>query len=187
MVILLRHDVDVSLEYALKMAKLEQKMGIRSSFFVRVRASFYDICEAINIERLTALTEMGFEIGLQEEVGRFTSDHNEAIELVRIDKAVLERILDRPVYGVATHLPKWTAIQITPEVLERAGFKYNPGEEIFNQEAIFVSDSNKCWKKYSLEEALGQSDKILANIHPVWWIAEMVDVTEMIELLRSGQ
>ena len=184
---MLRHDVDVSLEYALPMAQLEQKIGIRSSFFVRVRASFYNMGEAVNIERLKALAEMGFEIGLQEEVGRFAADYDEAVELLKEDKAILEDTLGSPIYGVATHLPKWTPLRITTEVQAQSGFRYDPGGEIFNHGAIFLSDSNKCWKKYSLEEALALGEKTLAILHPVWWVEPGVDVGEMIAMLKAGR
>ena len=186
-VILLRHDVDVSLEYALELARLEERLGIISSFFVRVRSSLFNVYEAINTERLRELAAMGFEIGLHEEVGWFTADYAEVIKLMKEDKEGLERILGKPIHGVTTHVPKWNPIKITSDVLEQTGFKYDPGGELFNQDAIFVSDSNKCWKKYSLEETLGRFDKILASLHPVWWVGEIRDPANLIKLLAEGK
>ena len=186
-VILLRHDVDVSLEYALELGRHEERLGILSSFFVRVRSSLYNVHEAINTERLEELAAMGFEIGLQEEAGRFAADYAEIIKLIKEDKESLEKILGKPIYGVTTHLPKWNPFKISPDDLDRTGFRYDPGGEIFNQNAIFVSDSNKCWKKYSLEETLGRFDKVLASLHPVWWVGKIKDPANLIKLLAEGK
>ncbi|MCD4696898.1 MAG: hypothetical protein K8S16_11740 [Bacteroidales bacterium] len=39
-VIILRHDVDLSLENSLKMAKIENELGIQSTFFIRLSAKY---------------------------------------------------------------------------------------------------------------------------------------------------
>jgi hypothetical protein len=102
------------------------------------------------------------------------------------EKLIIETILGREVYGVATHIPKRNHYALSLEIIDRIGFKYAPDFEIFNREAVFVSDSNKRWKKYSFDEALSISDKILANIHPVWWVGQVDDVEGLIAFLRDG-
>jgi hypothetical protein len=42
-------------------------------------------------------------------------------------------------------------------------------------------------KPCSFEEALKRSDKILAKIHPVWWVDKITDPTGLIKLLGEGK
>jgi hypothetical protein len=185
-VVLLRHDVDVSLEYAIEMADLEDSLKISSTYFVRLHSSFYNPLEHRNMERLQQLLAQGFEIGLHHEVNRFSEDIQKATELLKKEKALLEILMGQTVHGVSAHLPKWHAIRGSAALLAATGFTYSPGQEIFNRDAVFVSDSNRRWKEYSLQEALGRSDKVLANIHPVWWVDRVTDVAALIESLKTG-
>jgi hypothetical protein len=185
-VILLRHDVDVSLEYALAMARVEHELKVLSTYFVRVHSTGYNLFDRHNYKRLQELVSMGFEIGMHQEVCNFANNPQEALGMLIREKAVIENILGQPINGVATHLPKQNTIRITPEMLQQTGFRYSPGSEIFNESAIFVSDSQNRWKRYTFEETLGFSDKILANIHPVWWVGNITDVEGLIRSLREG-
>jgi len=186
-VILLRHDIDVSLEYGMQMARIEQHLGITSTFFVRLHSYFYNLLEEENMKRLAELAEMNFEVGIHQEIYKFTADRQELIDILKIEKKLVEAIIGKQILGVATHLPKKNVIKMTPDFLAEAGFRYRPGSEIFNQDAIFISDSNKKWKRYSFREALAISDKILANIHPVWWAGKFTDHTGLIKLLSAGK
>lgn len=186
-VILLRHDVDVSLKYAMQLAEIEYRLGVTSTFFVRLYSDFYNPLKGADIGRLLELAEMEFEVGLHQELCKFTDHKPEALKRLTREKLLLETLLGRPLWGVSTHLPKRNTIPLTPEFLAETGFKYRPGGELFNKDAIFISDSNNRWKTFSFEEALERSDKILANIHPVWWVGKITDRASLIELLREGK
>lgn len=186
-VILLRHDVDVSLERAMEMAQLEEGLKILSTYFVRLHASFYNLLDHDNLKRLQELLVGGFEIGLHQEVNRCSEDIRVAVELLKREKALLETLLGQPLRGVSAHLPKRKALRGSAELLAATGFDYSPSQEIFNQGAIFISDSNRQWKEFSFQEALGRSDKILANIHPVWWVGKFADKNRLIDLLKEGK
>lgn len=186
-VILLRHDVDVSLEFAMQLAKIENHLKISATFFVRLHSDFYNLLEEENMHRLSKLAEMGSEVGIHQEIYKFADDRKTIIELLKIEKSLVEAILGRPIHGVASHLPKRNTIHMTPEFLTETGFNYRPGSEIFNKDALFISDSNKRWKPCSFEEALKRSEKILANLHPVWWVGKITDPAGMIKLLGEGK
>jgi hypothetical protein len=185
-VVLLRHDVDLSLEYAMEMARLENELGVKSTYFVRLHSTRYNLFDRFNFRYLQQLLGLGFEIGVHQEVCNFTHNFGDSLELLKREKLIIESILGREVYGVATHIPKRNHYALSPEIIDRIGFQYAPDFEIFNREAVFISDSNKHWKKYTFEEALRISHKILANIHPVWWVGQVDDVEGLIAFLREG-
>lgn len=186
-VVLLRHDVDVSIEWALELAEVEHQLGIQSTFFIRLHSIFYNPIEDANIKRMNRLSQMGFEIGIHQELWKFTNDMQSAVELLRSERRLMEILLQREILGVATHLPNWNTFRMNPEFLSATGFSYRPGNGAFNEGALFVSDSNSRWKSFSLEEAIERADKVLANIHPVWWVQKVDDTAELIELLREGK
>jgi len=185
-VLLLRHDIDVSLEYALTMARCEHELGVRSTYFIRLHANGYNPFDRLNHQRLQELVNLGFEIGLHQEVYNFKQNHLESVELLKRSKSFLEFFLEQPVYGVSSHLPKRNTFKITPEILQMAGFRYDPGGEIFNREALFISDSNGHWKPFLFEDALGLKEKILACIHPIWWLGKNSEFEGLVEFLKGG-
>ena len=46
--VILRHDVDTSIEKAVKMAEFEKNLGISSTYFVLVTTDFYNVFSAKN-------------------------------------------------------------------------------------------------------------------------------------------
>ena len=185
-VILLRHDVDLSLEDALKMAEVENKLKIVSTYFIRIHATRYNPFDHNNYAVLQKLIKMGHEIGLHQEVYNFCQNDKDRIKLLSFEKKIIETMLGQPVYGVSSHLPKKNTIKLSETVLKSCGFRYHAGGLQFNKGAIFVSDSNRRWKGSSLMEAIGRHDKILANIHPIWWCQKVLNTEEIIEFLVKG-
>lgn len=184
--VLLRHDVDVNLEWALRMARVERELDIRSTYFVRIHSTRYNLFDRHNYRYLHELKQMGFEIGVHQEVSSFAANSADAILLLKREKTVIETILGCAVNGVATHIPKSNILRLTPEVIKEAGFVYSPGAEIFNRNAIFVSDSNNHWKPYTFTEAIRKCEKVLANVHPVWWVGNISDTSALIQFLKDG-
>jgi hypothetical protein len=185
--VLLRHDVDVSLEYALRLAQVERELQIKSTYFVRLHARFYGLDDADNRRRVRQLADWGFEIGLHQEAARFVNTMPEVIAFLQRDKARLEDLICQTVTGVSCHLPKHQFFQMDDALLAQTGFAYNPGGARFNRDAVFVSDSNRTWKQYSLAEALDLGDKVLANIHPVWWAPGELEAEAVIRALLAGE
>lgn len=170
-----------------QLAEVERSLGVRSTFFIRLHSFFYNAIEDANIARMKRLSEMGFEIGIHQELWKFTDDSQSAGELLGSERRLMEILLRREIFGVATHLPNYNIFRMNSEIMAAAGFRYRPGSEAFNEGALFVSDSNSRWKKFSLEEALDRTNKVLATVHPVWWVGKVADTAELIESLKEGK
>lgn len=61
---ILRHDIDTSLEQAVKLAELEAREGVRSTWFVLLRTDFYNAASKTGREALRHIRALGHEIGL---------------------------------------------------------------------------------------------------------------------------
>lgn len=61
-IVILRHDIDNSIEKAAGMAELEHKFGVFSTYFVLVSSEFYNVAAKKNADMLKEIHAMG--IGL---------------------------------------------------------------------------------------------------------------------------
>ena len=67
--ILLRHDIDFSLDYALAVATLEHNLGIVSTFFVLLHSPIYNALSKRSLEALAAIHQQGHDIALHYDLG----------------------------------------------------------------------------------------------------------------------
>ena len=62
--LLLRHDVDLSLDAALRLAELEEKVGARATYFLMTESIFYNLGSAEGRQALERLRALGHRVGL---------------------------------------------------------------------------------------------------------------------------
>jgi hypothetical protein len=62
--LLLRHDVDLSLDAALRMAELEAEAGAIATYFLMTESVFYNLASPEGTEALARLWELGHRVGL---------------------------------------------------------------------------------------------------------------------------
>jgi hypothetical protein len=60
----LRHDVDLSLDAALRMAEVETREGAHATYFLMTRSVFYNLASPEGEHALAALRELGHRVGL---------------------------------------------------------------------------------------------------------------------------
>ena len=61
---ILRHDIDVNVNFALKMAQLEFDLGIRSTYFFMFRSPFYNLSSRYSQDCVEKIIDLGHEIAL---------------------------------------------------------------------------------------------------------------------------
>jgi hypothetical protein len=62
--ILLRHDVDLSLDAALELASLEESVGASATYFLMTRSNFYNLASESGEQAIRELRERGHRVGL---------------------------------------------------------------------------------------------------------------------------
>ncbi len=63
-VLYLRHDVDLSLDAALRMARLEAELGVQATYFLMTRSVFYNLASSEGVAALDGLRSLGHRVGL---------------------------------------------------------------------------------------------------------------------------
>lgn len=193
--VLSRHDVDVRLQPAAELWKVESELGVHSTWFVRTRATGYSLDQPDFREWMSQLIASGCEIGLHEEISHFASGPADLVEGIAQERCRLEDLLGIPVLGVSTHLPRLSQLTLTEEMAKRAGFQYDAGSPRFNPaEITFFSDANRTWKslKQRYQQTPGcpcssEAAPIYLLTHPIWWSELDQDVSEIVQYLVAGK
>ena len=59
-----RHDVDYSLNCSLKLAKIEQEVGVKATYFINPHSEFYNIAELSQHRIMKEILSFGHDLGL---------------------------------------------------------------------------------------------------------------------------
>ena len=164
----LRHDIDLSIENAVELAKLEAKYGVKSTFFVYLRSPFYNPFEKESTKRIQEILSYGHEIGLHfDEAVYEISSLNDLEDKIAKESKTLEEAFGTKIHAVSFHRP---AKHLLGSSVSLKGYVHTYQKE-FTEEARYIADSRGRWPMGSLCETIssGKYKRIHALLHPVWW------------------
>jgi hypothetical protein len=172
---LLRHDVDVSMDFALDMARIEHEHGVQSTYFVMLRSPVYNLMSRHASGVLTQLVSLGHEIGLHFDAGSAPCPGKSLEEEVIFELGILSNLAGSKVRAFSFHQPSDEALRMRlalPGVINT----YNPDQLAGYK---YISDSNRVWREadpFQLAATGLQHMHIL--LHPIWWMCQDGDVKD---------
>jgi len=105
-VVLLRHDIDQSLEQALRVARIEHEHGLRSTFFVWLTSPFYNVLDPAQSAIVRELVALGHQVGLHfDETAYAPEPCDELSAPVSREADILSDLLGLAVRVVSLHRP----------------------------------------------------------------------------------
>ena len=175
---ILRHDIDYSPERSFQFAKVEEKLDVRSTYFVLLTCDFYNMFSSKNRAILREMAAMGHTIGLHfDEVTYFDSatagpalppeEHAEKlIGLIKTEAETLSNALDLKINTVSMHRPSKFCLESD---LKIPGIINSYGQEFFKG-FKYLSDSRRRWR----EDVLGyvseeKFEKLHILTHAFWY------------------
>lgn len=193
-VMIFRHDVDSWPINALQMAKIENELGIKSTYYFRISPLSY------NKKIIQLIIEFGHEIGYHyEDLSSNNGDHFKAIQSFQKNLNKLQQLY--PVMTIAMHgkpISKWNNL----ELWEKYDFRQFDiiGESYLSfdfDEMLYLTDTGNCWDGYqsSIRDTVKSRfrfiihstfdliahlrggalpPKIMLNIHPARWNDNML-------------
>jgi hypothetical protein len=167
--LILRHDVDASLEAALKMARVENNLGVRSTYFVLFSHKLYNLLEKDDLNTLREISKLGHEIGLHYDVEVYESYRRDLKETLKNEIKLLERLLNRKVFSIACH--NVSIMSNEDPFKDITGYinAYDP--ELCEN---YVSDSCRAWYLKDLSRLLTFNyKKAQLLIHPFLWTEDV--------------
>jgi hypothetical protein len=164
--IVLRHDIDLSLKNALKIAHLEHELGIQSTYFIRVSAK-YNIMFYPNIKIIQEIKSLGHEIGLHYSLDIPKLINSDQITYLIKEKRILEEIIQQEIKGICLHDPNSKrGIDIE---LSEYNLIYDAYSNSFMDELKYISDSRASWREGCMCKNIGKHNKLYILTHPFWW------------------
>lgn len=165
--ILWRHDIDYSPHRALKLARIEQAMGVRATYFVQLGSPFYNLLEQDVLKKICAILRLGHRVGLHFDPGAHEDKH--CLAGLKNEKNILEKIIGVPVGVFSLHNPEPKHIHKFFK-LKYAGM-INVYAKSFFKNFYYCSDSNGYWRHDRLFDLLksGKEERLHVLTHPGWW------------------
>ena len=180
--ILLRHDVDYSVQLALEMARANAELGVRGTFFLLLQSDLYNLMSPPNLRAARAIHEAGQTLGLHFPMPKAGVDADLVIDLVLAELARMRDVL--PVEQVfAWHNPTTDALSAFGELT--APGLINVYAPPFCVSTRYRSDSNLRNSPDDFSALLLGEDRSPLHLlfHPLNWV---VGGRDMIEILRGA-
>jgi peptidoglycan/xylan/chitin deacetylase (PgdA/CDA1 family) len=163
--VLLRHDVDLSVERAVRMAEIEASANVDSTYYFLLTSRLYNIFNDQTRNRIDRIQSLGHDIGLHFSTHQYYNDapgDEQLIEDVNTEREMLESVTGVSVDTVSFHVP--------PEWVLRRSFDgfVSTYEERFFGEIAYRGDSNQRWRTDPPFDA-GFPEKVQILVHPGLW------------------
>ena len=169
--VILRHDIDLDLELAARMAEIEHSLDVTSTYFIMLHNNLYNPGSHSNRKVLRKIKSLGHTIGLHFDptVWRPYSAE-QLIRRIHHEVMWLSDLAEARVHWVSFHQPD-------PEFL-RADYKDDRFESVYNsrftKQMRYIADSMGLWREEPISELFrsGKTSKIHYLSHPLYWFFE---------------
>jgi hypothetical protein len=170
--LLWRHDVDMSIHAAEKLARIEAEEGIAATYFLLVHSHYYNLFEREQRDRVRGILALGHHLGLHFELEFHNITDVAGLEAaLTLERRWLADLFDADIQAFSFHDPGEFAF--TCRDYRYAGM-VNCSAAPFQTTVGYCSDSNGYWRHRRLEDVLTEAtDKRLQVLtHPEWWLDE---------------
>ena len=178
----LRHDIEFSIDRALKIAEIEKSLGISSTYTVQLRNNTYNALSQKNIDIIRKINNMGHKIGLHQNPPMMNDE--KLIKYILKDIETLEHYYGFEVDRYAFHrcgsnpeiLKRYVEIPNKINCYDKKFFHYFKGDTPKKLRVYYIADSNHKWKYgYPIELNFNKVNKIQLLTHPYSWTEDGFD------------
>lgn len=168
--IVLRHDVEFSVESAHMMASWEHQKGVKSAYLFQVASDAYNVLSSVNRKLIGEIKAMGHDIGLHYYADKSSDSIKQQREVLEMVAGSIELVsYHRPSQSMLLDAPLYAAGMINTYA-SNFFTHFNGSSDI--KDVKYCADSRRRWDYGHPFECVGQHDKIQILIHPDWWSVE---------------
>ncbi|MCM1086921.1 MAG: hypothetical protein NC419_02115 [Muribaculaceae bacterium] len=177
--IIMRHDVEYSVERAYELSRVEQSMDFVSTYFFQWTNNSYNVLSRKNLDMIRDMHERGQHIGLHFALNGMT-DMSEIRKRIQKEMDILSEMFGFEIKEFSIHRPSKDVLR---ENIKLEGIInayqddfFTFAENITNETPVMVkymSDANHIWRYgYPDEENITSYDKVQILTHPFAWCKE---------------
>lgn len=185
-IVLWRHDVDFSVHRGLRLAEIENSLGVHSTFFLLLSSSSYNLFEKNIRERVKKIIDLGHNIGLHFDPSLYSKD--DFYDKLAWEKRILEEMFEVEVKCFSFHNPDVGGC-LSIDAMRIAGM-VNAYSGYLKNNFKYCSDSNGYWRFDSIESILlkdGKYPRLQILTHPEWWTQEAIPPRQRIQRCINGR
>ena len=163
--VLMRHDVEFSLDDAVAMAEADYAAGVHSTFFLQL-GSDYNVFEPEEAERVRGLLALGHDLGFHYDVRPLERSGTDPAALARRMIDLMEAFFATEIRAASPHMPMRSGRLLEiPGVIDA----YDP---LYFSDIKYVSDSTQRWREGVVTSLLDRHDRIQLLTHEYLWSEE---------------
>ena len=177
--VLLRHDVEFSVERAFDLSLIEDEFEIRSSYFFQLSNNAYNIFSKKNIDLIRDMDRRGHKIGLHFHCNGLTQ-REEIEKTILLEIGIFKEVLNIRVDRFSIHRPSEDILKMNirlPGIINTYDERYftlvNDIRKLTPKNVKYIADSKHKWNygepSYS---TLKNAKRIQLLIHPYSWTTE---------------
>ena len=165
--LILRHDVDMSLQAAVALGELEREIGVAAHYFVLLRTEMYNPHSDAGQAAVRRLIALGHRVGLHLDASLYATDTEALDRAVGTECAILEQIAGAAVDMVSFHRPARGLLGHDRRLAGRR-HAYEPA---FFDRIGYCSDSRGGWHhgRPLDHAAVAEARALQLLTHPIWW------------------
>ncbi len=174
--LILRHDLDMSIQAAVRVAEVERELGAAATYFVLLRTEMYNPFSGRGLDGLRRIMALGHDIGLHLDAALYGTARAEIEAAAERECAALEALLDAPVRTISFHRPAPALLGLEGTLAGRR-HAYEPR---FFSEMGYCSDSRGAWEHGHPfdHEAVADGRALQLLTHPIWWTGAAADAPQ---------
>ena len=187
-VVILRHDIDYYLEYALRFAEIENENGAQAVYFVEISSEFYNVFSKRNTKIAQDILDLGHVIGLHFDRTKYGTNFDvtnpEYRKRICEQLDILEQAIGKKIRCLSMHEPSKDELIYD---LQLKNVKNAYSKEFF-EGFKYYSDSVMNWREDVVGGICsGAYDRIQILTHPFWYAQEEGDIKTMLKrFINSG-
>lgn len=179
--VIIRHDIDNSLNKAAEFARTEFELGVKSTYFLLLTSDLYNVFSLNGMKMIEKILTSGHEIGLHFDEVRYPEVKGNLDfirEMIGKEARLLESAVGVPITKVSMHRP---SKNILDSDLEIPGIT-NTYSKRFFVDFKYVSDSRHIWRE-PVEDIIqsGLYERIQILMHPFWYSKVETDIKRTIK------
>lgn len=172
--VILRHDIEFSIPIAFEMAKIENELGIKSTYFLQLHSEFYNPLDKDSYNIINNILKLGHDLGLHFDAHFWDVTNEEQLEkYLCFDKKILDAYFNIKLDVFSFH-------NTNKFILSCEKDKYcnmiNVYSKYFKEKIGYCSDSTGYWRFENLPERLKEAkdDYLQILIHDGMWQNEVL-------------
>lgn len=169
--LILRHDVDMTLESAVKVAEVEAALGMHADYFILLRSDIYNPLSERGARGVIRILELGHRIGLHFDASLYADqDEDKLNQYCTAECAQLESWFGIEVRMVSFHRPAPAFLGLKRKI----GGREHTYQPRYFKDIAYCSDSRGGWHHgHPLDRIRAEGRRAIQLLtHPVWWDSE---------------